>query len=77
MGIKRATGLWTQVSLELNGTRLCNRWHALIVESSGENGLIFDCQLRVLWKRDVKSIQKWIDEHYRYVGSDRNRKLLR
>ena len=77
MRIRRASGLWAKVKGGLIGTRLSKRWQARIVEACVESGLLFDCQVRVWWKKDVKSMQKWTDKCYRYVWSDRNGQPLR
>ena len=42
-----------------------------------ESSLLYDCQARVWYKRDVNKLQRWMDKCYRYVWSDRNGELLR
>ena len=50
---------------------------ARVVEACVESSLLYDCQARVWYKRDVKRLQKWMDKCYRYVWSDRNGQPLR
>ena len=42
-----------------------------------ESSLLYDCQVRVWYKRDMKRLQRWVDKCYRYVWSDRNGEPLR
>ena len=42
-----------------------------------ESSLLYDCQARVWYKRDVNKLQRWMDKCYRYVWSDRNGEPLR
>ena len=37
-----------------------------------ESSLLYDCQARVWYKRDVNKLQRWMVKCYRYVWSDRN-----
>jgi len=75
--IKRASGLWARVKEQLKGSNLSKRWQARVVEACVESGLLFDCQVRMWWKKDVKKLQSWMDKCYRYVWSDRNGQPLR
>ena len=75
--IKRASGLWASVKERLKGTYLSKRWQARIVEACVESALLFDCQVRMWWKKDMKRLQSWMDKCYRYVWSDRNGEPLR
>ena len=43
-----------------------------MVEACVDISLLYDCQLRVWCKRDIKRLQKWVDKYYGYVWSDRN-----
>ena len=61
----------------MKGTRPSKRWQVRLLEASVEGGLLFDCQVRVWWKKDVKGMQKWMEKCYRYVWSDRNGQPLR
>ena len=61
----------------LKNTRLSKRWQARIVQACVESALLFDCQARVWWKKDVMRLQKWMDKCWRYVWSNRNREPLR
>ena len=57
----------------LQGTSLSKRMLVtIVVEASEESGLMFDCQVRVWWKKDMKSMYKLMDECYRYVWNGRN-----
>ena len=75
--IKRASGLWWRVKGWLKGSRLSKRWQGRVVEACVESSLLYDCQVRVWYKRDMKRLQKWMDKCYRYVWSDRNGEPLR
>ena len=48
-----------------------------MVEACVESSLLYDCQVRVWYKRDMKRLQSWMDKCYRYVWSDRNGEPLR
>ena len=75
--IRRANGLWWKVKEWLKGSRLSKRCQARVVEACVECSLLYDCQVRVWYVRDIKRMQKWIDKCYRYVWSDRNGQPLR
>ena len=75
--IKRANGLWWRVKSWLKGSRLTKRWQGRVVEACVESSLLYDSQVRVWYKRDMKRLQSWIDKCYRYVWSDRNGEPLR
>ena len=74
---RRASGLWAKVKEQLKNTRLSKRWQARVVQACVESALLFDCQARMWWKKDVKRLQKWMDKRWRYVWSDRNGEPLR
>ena len=61
----------------LKGSRLSKRWQGRIVQACVESSLLFDCQARVWYKRDVNKLQRWMDKCYRYVWNDRNGEPLR
>ena len=75
--IKRANGLWWRVRGWLKGSKLSKRWQARVVEACVESSLLYDCGVRVWYKRDLGKLQKWMDKCYRYVWSDRNGEPLR
>ena len=75
--IKRANGLWWRVRSWLKGSRLTKRWQGRVVEACVESSLLYDCHVRVWYKRDMKRLQSWIDRCYRYVWSNRNGEPLR
>ena len=66
-----------KVKEQLKNTRLSKRWQARIVQACVESALLFDCQARVWWKKDVMRLQKWMDKCWRYVWSNRNGEPLR
>ena len=74
---KRAGSLWSKVKEWLKGSSLSKRWQGKIVEACVESSLLYDCQVRVWYKRDVKRLQQFMDKCYRYVWSDRNGEPLR
>ena len=51
---------------------MSKRWQARVVEACVESSVLYDCQARVWYKRDMKRVQSWLDKCYRYVWSDRN-----
>ena len=75
--IRIAWMLWGNVKGWLKGSRLSKRWQERIVQACVERSLLYDCQARVWYKRDVNKLQRWMDKCYRYVWSDRNGEPLR
>ena len=75
--IRRAGGLWARVKGWMKGSKMSKRWQARVVEACVESSLLYDCQARVWYKRDIKRLQKWMDKCYRYVWSNRNGQPLR
>ena len=73
----RAWGLWAKVKEQLKNMRMSKRWQARIVHACVESALVFDCQARVWWKKDVMRLQKWMDKCWRYVRNNRNGELLK
>ena len=69
--------LWSSVKAWLKGTSLSKRWQARVVEACVESSLLYDCQARVWYKRDMKKLQQFMDKCFRYVWSDRNGEPLR
>ena len=61
----------------LNWSKLSMRWQGRIIQACVEISLLYDCQARVWYKRDVNKLQRWMDKCYRYVWSDRNGEPLR
>ena len=70
--IKRANGLWWKVKGWLKGSKMSKKWQARVVEACVESSLLYDCQARMWYKKDVDKLQKWVDKCYRYVWSNRN-----
>ena len=64
---QRAGALWGKVKEWLNGSRLNKRWQARIVEACVESSLLYDCQARVWYKRDMKRLQQFMDKCYRVI----------
>ena len=75
--IKRANGLWWRVKAWLKSSRLTRKWQGRVVEACVESSLLYDCQARVWYKKDMKKLQQWVDKRYRYVWSNRNGEPLR
>merc|ERR1712074_7075 len=69
---ERANGLWWRVRSWLKGSRLTKRWQGRVVEACVESSLLYDCHVRVWYKRDMKRLQSWIGRCYRYVWSNMN-----
>ena len=75
--IRRAGGVLGRVKDGLKGSRLSKKWQARIVEATVVSSLLYDCQARVWWARDIKRLQSWVDRCYRYIWGNRNRQPLR
>jgi len=75
--IRRANGVWWRVKGMLKGSKLTKRWQAKVVEACVESSLLYDCQARMWYKKDMNRLQRWMDKCYRYVWSDRNGQPLR
>ena len=75
--IKRANSVWWRVKGMLKGSCMTKRWQVRVVEACVESSLLYDCQARVWYKRDVNKLQKWMDKCYRYVWSTKNGQPLR
>ena len=43
-----------------------------MVQGVCENSVLYDCHARLWLKRELKDVQKWMDNCYWYVWSDRN-----
>ena len=67
--IKRAGRLWGQVKGWLRGSRMSKRGQARVVEVCVESSLLYDCQARVWYRRNLKALQSWMDKCYRLVWS--------
>ena len=67
MRLRRAGGSWAKVKEQLNNTRLSKRWQARIAQAWVESALLFDCQARVWWKKNVMRLQKWMDKCWQYM----------
>ena len=37
------------------------------MEAAVVSSLLYDCQARVWWARDIKRLQSWVDRCYRYI----------
>ena len=59
--------MWKKVKEQLKNMRLTKRWQARVVQECEESALLFDCQARVWWKKDVMMLKMWIDKYWRYV----------
>ena len=75
--IRRASRLCLRVKRWLRGSRMSKRCQARVVEACVESSLLYDCQARTWWVKEVKRMQRWMDRCYRYVWSDRNGQPLR
>ena len=75
--IRRAGCLWAKVKGWLKGSRMSKRMQGRVVEACVESSLLYDCQARMWYKREVNKLQKWVDKCYRYVWSNRNGQPLR
>ena len=67
--IRRAGRLWGQVKGWLRGSRMSKRSQARVVEACVESSLLYDCQARVWYKKDVRALQSWMDKCYRWIWS--------
>lgn len=55
--IKRANGVWWRVKGQLKGSRMTKKWQARVVEMCVESAMLFDCQVRTWYKKDLKRMQ--------------------
>jgi hypothetical protein len=56
---------------------MSKKCQARVVEACVESSLLYDCQARVWYVKDMNRLQKWMDKCYRYVWSDQNGQPLR
>ena len=75
--IRKAGGVWGRVKDGLKSSRLSKKWQARIVEATVVSSLLYDCQGRVWWARDIKRLQSWVDRCYRNIWKNRNIQPLR
>ena len=47
----------------LKGRRLSKKWQAMKEEATVVSSLLYDCQARVWWARDIKRLQSWVDRY--------------
>jgi hypothetical protein len=74
---RRAGALWFRIKKQLKNSRLSKKKQAKVVEACVENSLLFDCNTRTWYIRDMKKLQSWIDKAYRYVWSNKTGPPLR
>ena len=63
--IRRTGMLWGQVKGWLRGSKISKKTQARVVETCVESSLLYNCQARVWYKRDVKALQSWMYICYR------------
>ena len=73
----RAGRTWFKVKKQLTRSRLTKPTQARIVQACVENALLFDCHTRMWFKKDMKSLQSWVDRCYRHVWANRTGPPLR
>ena len=69
---KRAGLSWFKLKKQLKNSRLSKRMQARIVEAVVESTILFDCQVRVWYKGEIKELQSVVDKMYRYIWSKKN-----
>ena len=67
--IARARKAWYKVKPRLIGSKLSKRMQARVVEACVESTLLFDCHVRVWYVKELKKLQKFMDQIYRYIWS--------
>ena len=70
--LKRAGILWAKCKPQIFKSKLPKQKQAQVVETCVESGLLFDCNARPWYVRDVKKMQSWIDKRYRYIWSNKD-----
>ena len=65
--IARARTTWFKVEKQLTRSQLLKTTQARIIQTCVENALLFDCNTRVWYKKDVNILQSWVDRGYRHV----------
>ena len=73
----RAGKAWFKVKQQLKRSRLHKRTQARIVQACVESAILFDCHTRVWNKKDIKSLQSWMDRCYRHIWSNKREAPLR
>ena len=63
----RAGKAWFQVKKQLHGSSLPKRTQARIVEACVESALLFDCNTRVWYVREIKAMHSLMDRCYRGI----------
>ena len=68
---------WFNVKQQLKRSRLHKRTQARIVQACLKSAILFDCHARVRNKKDIKSLQSWMDRSYRHIWSNKREAPLR
>ena len=74
---RRGEALWYKVKAQLKHTRLSKRTQAYIFEACVESALLFDCEARTWYQKEIKNLQRWVDKCIRYLWSNKTLPPLR
>ena len=74
--LARAGKAWFRLRSKLVGSKMSKRMQARVVEACVETALLFDCQVRVWYVREVNRLQRFMDRIYRYIWSRKTKPPL-
>ena len=75
--LKRGNRAWWRTKNRLKGAKFSKRIQARVVEACVESTLLFDCQARTWYVGEIDRLQRFIDNAYRYIWSNKNKPPLR
>ena len=67
--LARAGKAWFRLRSRLIGSKMLKKMQAKLVEACVETSLLFDCQIRVWYVKELNRMQRFMDRIYRYVWS--------
>ena len=75
--IRWPNGSWFKVSKQLWNSKLSKKMKARIMEVCVKSTMLFDCHIRIWYKKDIKKMHSNIDRCYRRIWSNRRQAPLR
>ena len=73
---KRGNLAWIKVKRQLKHSKMSKKIQARVVEAVVESTMLFDCNVRVWYIRDIKKMQSQVDKMYRYIWSSKKQPPL-
>ena len=74
--LARAGRAWAKLRGRLKGSKMPKKVQARVVEACVESCLLFDCQVRVWYSRELKKLQSMVDRCYRTIWSRKTKPPL-